>query len=130
MSTEENSYPSDKADKVLVRMPDGMRDRIKAAAKEHNRTMNAEIIDRLDRSFAAVDMGLKGDPLDHLGHMSMMLSLLLDEKFQGKSREEIAALAIQATQNINSKLSLAKGPNKIALQKSESELPVKNGDAE
>jgi hypothetical protein len=117
MSSEENSYPSDKADKVLVRMPDGMRDRIKAAAKEHNRTMNAEIIDRLDRSFATADMGLKGDPLDHVGHLSLMLSMLLNEKFQGKTREEIAAMAKEATRNINSKLALVRGPNQVVLDK-------------
>ncbi|MFC4927861.1 Arc family DNA-binding protein [Delftia deserti] len=52
MSEEEPGYPSDKADKVLVRMPDGMRDRIKVAAKASNRTMNAEIVARLEESFA------------------------------------------------------------------------------
>lgn len=52
MSSEEKSYPSDKADKVLVRMPDGMRDRLKAAAKMNKRTMNAEIIARLEESWS------------------------------------------------------------------------------
>lgn len=51
MSEEDAGYPSDKADKVLVRMPDGMRDRMKAAAKVNNRTMNAEIVARLEGSF-------------------------------------------------------------------------------
>lgn len=49
--TEKNLYPSDQADKVLVRMPDGMRDRLKDAAKANNRTMNAEIVARLEQSF-------------------------------------------------------------------------------
>lgn len=49
--TEKNLYPSDQADKVLVRMPDGMRDRLKDAAKANNRTMNAEIVARLEDSF-------------------------------------------------------------------------------
>lgn len=44
-------YPSDLADKVLVRMPDGMRDKLKALAKTNNRTLNAEIIARLQNSF-------------------------------------------------------------------------------
>lgn len=48
---DKQGYPSDVADKVLVRMPDGMRDRLKAAAKDRNRTMNAEIVARLDESF-------------------------------------------------------------------------------
>jgi hypothetical protein len=44
-------FPSDAADKVLVRMPNGMRDRLKEEAKANNRTMNAEIVARLSRSF-------------------------------------------------------------------------------
>lgn len=39
-------------DKVIVRLPDGMRDRVKAAADTNNRSMNAEIVARLEGSFA------------------------------------------------------------------------------
>jgi hypothetical protein len=35
-------------DKYIVRLPEGMRDQIKDAAKEHGRTMNAEIVARLE----------------------------------------------------------------------------------
>lgn len=35
----------------MVRFPDGMRDRIKEAAKASGRSMNAEIIARLEHSF-------------------------------------------------------------------------------
>lgn len=45
-------YPSDVADKVLVRMPDGMRDRLKALGKVNKRTLNAEIVARLESSFS------------------------------------------------------------------------------
>lgn len=38
-------------DKFIVRLPDGMRDRIKAAADANNRSMNAEIVARLSDSF-------------------------------------------------------------------------------
>lgn len=38
-------------DKYIVRFPDGMRDRLKDAAKGNNRTMNAEIVARLESSF-------------------------------------------------------------------------------
>jgi plasmid stability protein len=38
-------------DKVIVRLPDGMRDRLKVAAAENKRSMNAEIVARLDESF-------------------------------------------------------------------------------
>ena len=35
-------------DKFIVRLPDGMRDRIRAAAEANNRSMNAEIVARLE----------------------------------------------------------------------------------
>lgn len=37
-------------DKVIVRLPDGMRDRLKAAAVANKRSMNAEIVARLELS--------------------------------------------------------------------------------
>jgi plasmid stability protein len=48
-------------DKFILRLPDGMRDRIKVAAENNNRSMNAEIVARLEASF-----GVKtyGSPLD------------------------------------------------------------------
>lgn len=39
-------------DKYIVRFPEGMRDRIAEAAKSNNRSMNAEIVARLERSLA------------------------------------------------------------------------------
>ncbi|WEL95671.1 MULTISPECIES: Arc family DNA-binding protein [Delftia] len=38
------------ADKYIVRFPDGMRDELKAIAKASGRTLNAEIVGRLQRS--------------------------------------------------------------------------------
>lgn len=35
----------------MLRLPDGMRDRIKAAAEMNNRSMNAEIVAALERAF-------------------------------------------------------------------------------
>lgn len=40
-------FPSERLDKFVLRLPDGMRDQIKSAAKENGRSMNAEIIARL-----------------------------------------------------------------------------------
>lgn len=39
------------AEQYTVRMPDGLRDRIKAAADTNNRSMNAEIVSALERAF-------------------------------------------------------------------------------
>lgn len=46
-----NPYPSDQQDKFMLRLPDGMRDRIKAEADKNGRSMNAEIVALLDRNY-------------------------------------------------------------------------------
>ena len=43
--------PSRLQDQFVVRLPDGMRELIKASAEENNRSMNAEIVARLEQSF-------------------------------------------------------------------------------
>lgn len=47
--------PSRDLDKFIVRLPDGMRDKISKAADENKRTMNAEIVARLEESFEGQD---------------------------------------------------------------------------
>lgn len=44
-------YPSETADRFIVRFPGGMRDRIREAAEKSGRSMNAEIIHRLGMTF-------------------------------------------------------------------------------
>lgn len=48
-------FPSDEADKYVVRLPGGMRDKISREAKLANRSMNAEIVARLEASFVFID---------------------------------------------------------------------------
>lgn len=38
-------------DRYMLRLPDGMRDRIKAVAEANNRSMNAEIVSALEDAF-------------------------------------------------------------------------------
>ena len=45
------SFPSTTQEKFVVRLPDGMRDRIAQAARENGRSMNAEFVGRLAASF-------------------------------------------------------------------------------
>jgi len=45
--------PSPDKERFIVRLPDGMRDQIRAAAHANNRTMTAEIVARLRWSFEA-----------------------------------------------------------------------------
>lgn len=46
--------PSQTADKFIIRLPEGMRDRITEEAKSNGRTMNAEVVARLQDSFEAL----------------------------------------------------------------------------
>ena len=73
--------PSRIAEQFVVRFPEGMRGRIAEAAKANNRSMNAEIVARLERSFQ------DGDEDFEQGFRSVMqekeiarLNALLDEK--------------------------------------------------
>jgi hypothetical protein len=57
--------PRQPQDKFVLRLPDGMRDEIAKAAKANGRSMNAEIVNRLQRSF---------DPeVEHLATMAKVL---------------------------------------------------------
>lgn len=39
------------SDRFMLRLPDGMRDRIKAAAEANNRSMNAEVVASLEEKY-------------------------------------------------------------------------------
>lgn len=54
---KENNFPSDKLDKFMLRFPDGMRERIKKMADDSGRSMNAEIVHRLEASFVLESVG-------------------------------------------------------------------------
>lgn len=41
------------SDRFMLRLPDGMRDRIKASAEANNRSMNAEIVATLEEKYPA-----------------------------------------------------------------------------
>lgn len=41
------------SDKIIIRLPDGMRDRIKRVAEQNNRSMNAEIVATLKETYPA-----------------------------------------------------------------------------
>lgn len=64
----ESPYPSDKQDKFMLRLPDGMRDRIKAAAEANNRSMNAEIVATLEDKYP--------EPVDREAIMKVMRQML------------------------------------------------------
>src|SRR5882757_8975003 len=51
MSDDEQKFPSQLAERFQVRLPDGLRDRIKAYAERNGRSMNAEIVRVLENEF-------------------------------------------------------------------------------
>lgn len=50
MNTSEKTQGSRTADKFVVRLPDGMRQKIALVAKSYHRSMNSEIVSRLESS--------------------------------------------------------------------------------
>lgn len=46
-------FPSDQQAKFVLRLPGGMRDRIKDVAEKNGRSMNAEIIATLEKEYPA-----------------------------------------------------------------------------
>jgi hypothetical protein len=46
-----NESPSRLLDKIIIRVPNGMRDRIKRVADSNNRSVNAELLVLLERTF-------------------------------------------------------------------------------
>lgn len=51
-------YPSETADRFIVRLPEGMRDRIREEAEKSGRSMNAEIVVRLEQSLNGAFLNL------------------------------------------------------------------------
>lgn len=56
MIATNNATNSRTADKFVVRLPDGMRDRVADVARQNHRSMNSEIIDRLEQSLLAEEL--------------------------------------------------------------------------
>ena len=44
-------YPSEAADKFMLRFPDGLRQQVKIEAAKNNRSMNAEVVYHLKRAY-------------------------------------------------------------------------------
>lgn len=51
MARERKIYPSDTMDAFNARLPEGLRDKLRDAAKASGRSMNSELVHRLEESF-------------------------------------------------------------------------------
>lgn len=85
-------YSSRTADKFVVRLPDGMRERIADVARNHHRSMNSEIIARLEQSM--LQESALGDDLSmHLDSPELSLhERELLQRFRQLSRRQQNAL--------------------------------------
>jgi hypothetical protein len=50
---ERKPYPSEMQDRFVLRLPDGLREKVAAAAQQADRSMNAEFVRRIEQSFEA-----------------------------------------------------------------------------
>ncbi len=90
-------YSSRTADKFVVRLPDGMRERIAEVARNHHRSMNSEIIARLEQSL--IQEGALGDELSmrlDSPELSLHERALLQRFRQLSHRQQNALVALIA----------------------------------
>lgn len=92
MSARTTKFPSRSLDKFVVRLPDGLRERIEAAARAKNRSMNAEIVRVLELVFpedggalAGGDLVIKADSagadiLIELQHQQGQIMKMIEER--------------------------------------------------
>jgi hypothetical protein len=59
-------FPSDQQDKFMLRLPEGMRDRIKAVADANNRSMNSEIVATLEEKYPAMSAEITAKVINDL----------------------------------------------------------------
>ena len=88
-------YSSRTADKFVVRLPEGMRERIAVVARNHHRSMNSEIIARLEQSMlqeGALDEGVSM----RLDSPELSLHELLQRFRQLSRRQQNALVALIA----------------------------------
>jgi len=84
---ESEKYPSDTAAKFMVRLPGDMRDRIAEAARANSRSMNSEIVARLEASFNLEPLrGSKKEEFMKLINEAIDERLALERAKESKSR--------------------------------------------
>lgn len=111
MDKKPQDSASREADKYIVRFPDGMRDQIAEAAKASKRSMNAEIVARLQQSFEPA-----AQPADAQFLIAKWNRDLLDVELEKQTLrmhlKEVALALFQAALSINT--GHAAKPNAVA----------------
>ncbi|MBL0935534.1 MAG: Arc family DNA-binding protein [Rhizobiaceae bacterium] len=83
-------YPSDEQAQFMVRMSHDLRERLKAHAKMVGRSMNAEIVDRLEASITWPKIDLPRDLFERALDLPIEMLLALEEEIQ-----EMAAAKVE-----------------------------------
>lgn len=85
--SKEDLPPSRTAEQFVVRFPDGMRDRIADAAKVAGRSMNAEIVARLQSTFKPEQMALDlGEMLQGIQDKLLTQTEMIEQLVAGGSK--------------------------------------------
>jgi hypothetical protein len=80
--------PSRGVDQFVLRFPDGLREQIRQLAEQSGRSMNAEIIARLEQTLSGVDVGrLQGENEALRANFAVLAEQLAGPV--GQNREEV-----------------------------------------
>lgn len=109
------------SDKFMLRLPDGMRDRIKAAADANGRSMNAEIVATLEEKYPA-PRGLNFDGLDFQTVLAFMEAIELKAE---ASEDSLRSLSQVLDSFSGGKLELYLDPTKPARNKGGKRLSIR-----
>lgn len=92
--------PVSEQDKFMLRLPKGMRERIKRASEMNNRSMNSEIVERLQYSFGGADAEIQAlfDKINDLEAQLARSQQVL--RGQGYDVDLMNQLAVEQANNI------------------------------
>ena len=94
--------------KTALRLPRGLHRSIQESAEKRGRSMNAEIISRLDRSFALSDSQEQvRDPLDTTGFLVLTLGMILRDKEVAGIDPTIRSMAEQMVNKLSKNLAFS-----------------------
>lgn len=89
------------SDKFMLRLPDGMRDQLKASAANSGRSMNTEIVARLEQSFDGAFTDLSSEGLVAISKR-LEASVAVSEELMFGIRDRLPALeAFMAEEGIS-----------------------------
>lgn len=109
-----HSHMSRTDPQMKIRLPDNLKATVEESAKANNRSMNAEIISRLERSYATEQMGLRGDALDTTGLMAMALLISLSDGIDEEAKKIALDKARAIASSICNNLSITDNANIVS----------------